>query len=673
MNFQVERSDDDDDSGGPVHPCIAICVAMVLIVIAPYFIWHTEGDYIKTLEVLEAAEKGALEPCKGHPTCSDCDFSKVKDGDLIYLACPFSNLKTLDDVRKEGAFNIQELTPALSKSQPAAAFSWEVEMYQFYQDTDSKKTVTVTTGLCPQAQYQVSDADKRRVCCQGANSPGRRKFEATFVRTTGGACHPAKPRQMSAAEMFLQESLDIEGGPDNSSTEDVFPELEKRRRLRKDKDDDQRDRDFTCSFDCRHWRSAWSSRVRASPATWMWLPDNVFSKVEWLDGAPAANIPSLPLTGSYSNVKGGPDGVSLGGVTMQEFKPERGDDLFTTSAAATLSPTGGDVGKAPLQRVQAGTKKVQLGTEYTSYTRSAAWTNRESKYSSGRTCIESVPPNSNEPLPGDLRVCFSRSDVNQVSVLAGVKKVGSSLSLVLSDTHLRAKTELRSQTQGYVLRKNKLLSLKQLVDEEKSYNVNALYFGRVVGPLILWAAFYCFLSPLIWVVDKFGDTLKGIPCIGGVLGFLADFVETLVTCLVCMVSCSLGLACGLLAMAVAWLAFRPVTGAILLTVSVALFVAVIVFGCNQQGQKGVRRRSARQPEVQQVEMNAATVQPAAMMAQPVAMPVAAVVPTPTVFQVQCPAGTAPGTPVMVTTPDGRQVTVQVPAGVAPGQMFQVQA
>ena len=78
------------------------------------------------------------------------------------------------------------------------------------------------------------------------------------------------------------------------------------------------------------------------------------AQVEWLDGAPAANIPSLPLTGSYSslashigqvvsktwgdhnarfrgNVKGGPDGVSLGGVTMQEFKPERGDDLFTTT------------------------------------------------------------------------------------------------------------------------------------------------------------------------------------------------------------------------------------------------------------------------------------------------------------------------------------------------------
>ena len=61
-----------------------------------------------------------------------------------------------------------------------------------------------------------------------------------------------------------------------------------------------------------------------------------------------------------------------------------------------------------------------------------------------------------------------------------------------------------------------------------------------------------FLSPLIWVVDqcrscmparptargsadkrlasvllpRFGDTLKGIPCIGGLLGFLADFVET---------------------------------------------------------------------------------------------------------------------------------------------------
>ena len=65
-----------------------------------------------------------------------------------------------------------------------------------------------------------------------------------------------------------------------------------------------------------------------------------------------------------------------------------------------------------------------------------------------------------------------------------------------------------------------------------------------------------FLQPILWLMDKFGDTLESIPCVGSFLGHIADFIETLVGCLICLVSCSLGLACGLFAMAVAWLYYK---------------------------------------------------------------------------------------------------------------------
>jgi len=244
------------------------------------------------------------------------------------------------------------------------------------------------------------------------------------------------------------------------------------------------------------------------------------------------------------------------------------------------------------------------------------------------------------------------------------------ITLVVSDKHLRTKVGLRVQTQGYRMREDQILSLDELLEEEKSSNETSLYMGRVCGPLILWAAFYCFL---ISVVNKIGNMLEDLPCVGRCMGVLADFVETLVTCLICAVSCCMGLACGLMAMAFAWIVFRPLYGIILLALSLAMFAAVGFFAYNQKGQKKVRRRSgARQSEVgQAVEMNATMAQPAPV--QPAAVQPAVAVAAVTMFQVQCPQGVAPGSPILVMTPDGRQVQVQVPAGIAPGQMFQVQA
>jgi len=679
MNFQVERS--QDESSGPVHPCVAICVGMLLIVIGPFFIWHTEGDYVKILQVLDDALKDVKEPCSA--MCTNCDFSKVKDGDLIYLAGPFHNLKTLTDVRKEGGFNIKELEPAVSGQEAAAAYSWSIEMFQFEQDVDTSQSVTLKADECKAAAFGVVTGEaKSRVCCDSIDAPGRKKFERLYVgRTNDARCHPARKR--THAESFLQEIDDV-GLQFGNSTEGVLPELDKRRRLR---DGKPAEPDIHCSYPCKHWTGRWADReFPTKPSAWTWLPYDLLQidEVQWIEGAPAGNIPRLPFTGAYSNVKGGPGvtgGVTLGGVTLQLFKPEAGDELFQTTSSAILDRAGGDaglqaLGKDPIQ----STFETQYKIEYRGYRRAAKWTSRETSYSRSDTCLVSSPMatgNLAAPQGGDLRICFKRSAASKVSVLAGVKKDGDSISLIVSDTHLRAKTGMRSNRQGYRVRQNQILSLAELVNEEKKFNERWLYFGRIVGPMILWAAFYCFLSPLIWVVDQFGDTLKGIPCIGGLLGFLADFVETLVTCLVCMVSCSLGVACGLLGMAMAWLFFRPAYGVALLSVSLCLFAAVFAFGSNQKGQKSVRRRSARQPDIgaQSVEMNATRVQPAAF-AQAAVMPAAVVQPAvaaPAAFQVQCPAGVGPGTPVTVTTPDGRQVTVQIPAGVAPGQMFQVQA
>eukprot|EP00439_Symbiodinium_sp_Y106_P085967 s518_g30.t1 len=438
MNFQVERS--QDESSGPVHPCVAICVGMLLIVIGPFFIWHTEGDYVKILQVLDDALKDVKEPCSA--MCTNCDFSKVKDGDLIYLAGPFHNLKTLTDVRKEGGFNIKELEPAVSGQEAAAAYSWSIEMFQFEQDVDTSQSVTLKADECKAAAFGVVTGEaKSRVCCDSIDAPGRKKFERLYVgRTNDARCHPARKR--THAESFLQEIDDV-GLQFGNSTEGVLPELDKRRRLR---DGKPAEPDIHCSYPCKHWTGRWADReFPTKPSAWTWLPYDLLQidEVQWIEGAPAGNIPRLPFTGAYSNVKGGPGvtgGVTLGGVTLQLFKPEAGDELFQTmlggtssvslravrlsvaesarglpklslkrrTSSAILDRAGGDaglqaLGKDPIQ----STFETQYKIEYRGYRRAAKWTSRETSYSRSDTCLVSSPMatgNLAAPQGGDLRI-----------------------------------------------------------------------------------------------------------------------------------------------------------------------------------------------------------------------------------------------------------------------------
>mmetsp|Transcript_788 Transcript_788/g.2167 ORF Transcript_788/g.2167 Transcript_788/m.2167 type:complete len:664 (-) Transcript_788:182-2173(-) len=663
MNFQVESHHDDDDAGtGRIHPCCACCAGILLILIAPIVIWHTEGDYVKTLAALEAAGKNAIVPCDA--TCTQCSYSNVKTGSLIYLACPLENLKTLTDIQKEGLFSPKELEPAVAGDEMAASFSWELEMYQLSQDGSSSMGVTVD---CPEGVFQSTEAAKNRICCTDPGSAGKRKFESYYYGVDR-PCQPSKPRPPTKS--FLQELVILDEVPDDVALSKVNSSTfaERSRRLRRDDDDKKPDTHVTCTYPCRHWRKDWSTTFERGPRDWTHLPDGVFAKVEWLSGAPAANV-NLPFTGKFSNLKPGPEGISMGTVGLEAFGPIK--SVLAPKTAAAVTSKGG-AGNQPLSKKQKSTQTLN-GVPYVEYTRSDPWTAKESTPKSG--CLVSSG-SSNFPEPGDLRLCFERSTTTKMSILAeaNVFQIPGQdkprITLVVSDKHLRTKVGLRVQTQGYRMREDQILSLDELLEEEKSSNETSLYMGRVCGPLILWAAFYCFL---ISVVNKIGNMLEDLPCVGRCMGVLADFVETLVTCLICAVSCCMGLACGLMAMAFAWIVFRPLYGIILLALSLAMFAAVGFFAYNQKGQKKVRRRSgARQSEVgQAVEMNATMAQPAPV--QPAAVQPAVAVAAVTMFQVQCPQGVAPGSPILVMTPDGRQVQVQVPAGIAPGQMFQVQA
>ena len=652
------------------NPCCSICAGLILIVVAPFVIWNTEGDYVKTLKALDAAGKLSKQPCSYHSdgSCNECNLDNLKDGDLVFLACQFSNMRDLTMVRKDNSFGVEALRPAIGGSDPAVAFRWTAEMYQWSQTRTDKDPYTMTFDIsdCAAASPydDENDADqtkRRKVCCNEGQPGYRRWYNQHYGRgkTCGAYVGGPKPPEEALLTEMLELSATEVTGDEEEDPDNLEYESATVRRMRGSSDDSRRRRTtaFSCSFPCYDWQLNWSSTVQPDPKTWKQVPTQI-SEVGYL-ASPATNL-QLPFAKTQSYLTAAPnneDLVKMGKITLENFQPVTDQLSYIT---ARLNSDLAKMGLDDLEMVQKK-KEVWQGLNYTSYIRNVAWTATET--SPNNNCLVSRW-DKGAYVVGDLRICFERASITKASVIGAVKMSSGSASLIVSPDHLRADTKMRNQDQGFRLRKDQIMSLDQLLAEEKKSNEMALYAGRILGPLILWLAFYCFLQPIVWLVDKMGDTLDNIPCVGGCLGLLADFVETLVGILICIVSCCLGLGCGLFAMAMAWLYYRPLIGSVLLLLSLAFFAAVGYYAYSTR-DPNKPRSSVRQSTVgAAVELRGQTVQPAAAPAVAQAMPP---------MVVTCPEGCQPGAQILVSTPDGRQLQVQVPAGVAPGQTFQVPA
>jgi len=92
---------------------------------------------------------------------------------------------------------------------------------------------------------------------------------------------------------------------------------------------------------------------------------------------------------------------------------------------------------------------------------------------------------------------------------------------------------------------------------------------RLIGVIMAWVGVYCILYPIVAMADIMGDCLEWIPCVGDML---SNIVEGMVTCVICMVSCSSGTACALFTIAIVWVVMRPLVGLGLMAICILLFV-----------------------------------------------------------------------------------------------------
>lgn len=133
----------------------------------------------------------------------------------------------------------------------------------------------------------------------------------------------------------------------------------------------------------------------------------------------------------------------------------------------------------------------------------------------------------------------------------------------------------------------KKMTVNKFIDDLHSTNSTQTNLLRVLGMLMCWFSVYCCFGPLTAAADIFGDCLGCIPCIGD---GLESIFEGMVECVLCLVSCTAGFACGMTVIAIVWVYMRPAWGIGLFIGAAVLICASFYFAKSQQKEKSGTKR-----------------------------------------------------------------------------------
>lgn len=97
----------------------------------------------------------------------------------------------------------------------------------------------------------------------------------------------------------------------------------------------------------------------------------------------------------------------------------------------------------------------------------------------------------------------------------------------------------------------------EMIASLKGENVLQTWGLRVGGMIGAWFGFYCLFDPFASYSDRMASFLGYIPFCGPRFGAA---IEGIVEMFVCLITCSLGLGCGMMAAGLVWAGLRPVVG-----------------------------------------------------------------------------------------------------------------
>lgn len=268
---------------------------------------------------------------------------------------------------------------------------------------------------------------------------------------------------------------------------------------------------------------------------------------------------------------GCPDFVYNGQVNHNPAVPDRGDGNPAELGRQTVRATSVVAGAYTFSdeeclKVLDATERVSLTPFASAFTLAAGTDNIVTSINKNTMTVH---PDSANYLSscrtdrlGCIRISYNKSEATHISVIAKTGASGVMEPFPTEKTWNCPATNL-------IRMSPKEMTKEEMIAQMKAEN-DALTWGlRIAGLILAWLSLYCVFDPIATAADVMGDVLSYIPVIGEML---ESALEGVVTMFLCLISCGFGCSCGLLVIAIVWVAMRPMIGGPLLGGVIVLFV-----------------------------------------------------------------------------------------------------
>merc|ERR1719440_1675905 len=113
------------------------------------------------------------------------------------------------------------------------------------------------------------------------------------------------------------------------------------------------------------------------------------------------------------------------------------------------------------------------------------------------------------------------------------------------------------------------MTKEEMISELKAEKDFKTWLFRAGGLFAAWLSLFCCFQPVANAADTLGNLLEKIPFFGNAM---ENALGGVVDMFLCVISCSMGLSCGLLVIGVVWLGMRPIIGGPMVGGCLLLFV-----------------------------------------------------------------------------------------------------
>jgi len=171
---------------------------------------------------------------------------------------------------------------------------------------------------------------------------------------------------------------------------------------------------------------------------------------------------------------------------------------------------------------------------------------------------------------GCIRISYQKASVSHISVIGftGASGVMEAWNVEGQEAKYPMQKSYTCDTTPFIKMIPSEMTKSEMIAYLRGPHSVQTWALRVACMMALWFGFYCALDPFASSSDRMASWLANIPCCGPSFGKAMDGI---VEMFVCLISCALGVSCGMIAAGLVWAGLRPVIGAPLCAGGVVMF------------------------------------------------------------------------------------------------------